>query len=57
MDAHEREHTRADQAREAGARERERQRRTTRRYWATTIITVAVSNVGTWITLAVTHHG
>lgn len=57
IEAHDREHETAERVREQTARERERQRKTTRRYWVTTIATVLTSQVGTWLIVVATHHG
>jgi hypothetical protein len=53
---HEREHERADRAREHAALERDRQRRATRRYWITTIVVVLSSNLATVLILASVGH-
>lgn len=51
LDEHERDHQAADELRARQAAERERTRRTTRRYWVTTLGTVVGSNLATVLVL------
>jgi hypothetical protein len=56
LDAHEREHERAELARAQAAAEASRLRVATRRYWVTTGVLLLGSQTVTWVLVTAAHH-